>query len=553
MKRIITLSFIFVMFAFNAFATPIELKLSKDIITLGDSVVLKIKYSGDSKDDLDLDVLKEKFEVFSVTKSNNTMIINGEITSEKLWKILISPKSEGDISLPQIKIGNDVSNKISIKVVKFNSKSNKEDAPKFFVEDNLKNYSPYVQEKIDYTISIFDGVGIKGTEPNFAKSEDWIIRKLDNTKVSMVEKFGKDYKKYEITYALFPQKSGKLKLPEINFTGYYYEMDKNPDREVDSMFGDWGGFRLSGDYRVKKPFVLRVNEQEISVKKINRKNKSDWWIPATKIRLSSEWTDKTDDLKQGDAFTRRIILEAENLVDQQLPNLEFEKVDDVKQYQDKPIDESFVQENRIIGVRQFTNTYIANEAGEIEIPEIKLYWWNVKKDKLEKAVLASETININVNPEFAVEEDDGISKPVKSFVKEKIIVKEKVNYLYLALVLLFGYLLGFVSKKKKSKKITKEDDFVKSVISSAKTQDYKSLRDNLIKWGENNFGNVKNLDDLSIKLNNENLKKLFNDILSNAYGSNKDFDKNNFIAEFRKELKKLNNNKEDKVIKDLYK
>ena len=52
---------------------------------------------------------------------------------------------------------------------------------------------------------------------------DWIIKQIGEPSITSQIDNGIENKLIEIRYAMFPQKSGKLKTPELIFNGYYID------------------------------------------------------------------------------------------------------------------------------------------------------------------------------------------------------------------------------------------------------------------------------------------------------------------------------------------
>lgn len=92
----------------NVVGTPkIEFSWNSDSVSLGESVVLSVKISGNvNLDSLEKIVTKQfnDFNIFETLKNKNESITSGEYYNEKSFDIALIPKKSGNLTVPEITI-----------------------------------------------------------------------------------------------------------------------------------------------------------------------------------------------------------------------------------------------------------------------------------------------------------------------------------------------------------------------------------------------------------------------------------------------------------------
>ena len=251
----------------------------------------------------------------------------------------------------------------------------------------------------------------------------------------------------------------------------------------------------------------------------------------------------------------------------------------MKQYPEKPVVESKIQDGDVISFMKMKNVYIPEKSGLITLPEIVVYWYNVQLNKIEKAVLPE--VKINVLPGKIVNvniPDENLSQTVKDATLEQknnssvsATAVKKTDYMIWYLLaafaggiivsLLAAYFLGYhhVSPKKQldNKKTNPASSSV-SVGKAIRNNDLRAIRDNVIEWAEKIFSDheIHNLNDVASLVEDEvftdQLKKLQAVLYSKRHAN---FDAAAFMQVFSRISKKQKQKekKKEKLLPDLYK
>lgn len=558
MKKLFLTLVIGLVFSSQVMAQSLVAKVNRTEVPVGETFLLTLDYDGGNTSETpNFNALDNDFTIYSVSNSFQSRFINGVSSQLRQWQVMLMPKSEGEISIPSLFLGNLQSDPIKINVISGsnskNSAENTANQPRFAISGIANNKKPYVQQQIDYTITLYDTGGLQGDEPQFMDNgqNEWIIRNLKQPEVNAKIINGKSVREIKFYYALFPQKSGKLKTPEVQFNGFYLTNNRRGADEFDELFG--GGllganFGMSEMFATRNPVVLKVKPLEIDVQPIPADYAGNWWLPATNVTLYSEWEPKNPVFKVGEAVNRTVYIKAIGVIENQLPEIGFKKVANIKQYPEKAIAQNGIENDEIVAVKKVSNVYIPETAGKMSLPEISINWFNVATQQIEKATLP--TVNIEVLPgansstnaaptiKQRGEEVENIAKEVKDVLAEEMPTEKTAWNIYILAIVpfLLGILISYFLFRPRKNKISLAE-YKKMVIASAKDKDLRYLRDNLIAWANLNFSDEKitNLKDIVQYTNNKDFEKQLDILSAELYSKSKgDWNPQVFIEIFAK-------------------
>lgn len=376
-----------VFFSTTAHAVNITVTASRNPVTVDDS--FHLVYEADSSVDgaPDFTPLYQNFDVLSSSQSTNMRSVNGNWTLKKSWDLAVIAKDIGKYTIPPISFGKDLSPAIQITVTS-NTSSGSQSADgkstipaKIFLESSIDKKSGRVQSQFIYTVRLLRTVNITGgtlTEPE-TSDPDAIIHRIGEDQYQTTRK-GVRYEVIERRYAIFPQKSGKLKINPVTFEG------RINATQPKSIFDQ---FRMSGQLK-----RLRSKAVSADVKAAPANIPLQDFLPAINLEIIEEWSEDINNLSAGEPVTRTLTIVAEGLSHVQLPDLEIEEVDGLKQYPDKAITENRVATDNLTGLKQLKVAIIPASAGSYTLPELKLQWWNTKTGSLETARIAQTTLTV---------------------------------------------------------------------------------------------------------------------------------------------------------------
>src|SRR5690606_5670281 len=182
---------------------------------------------------------------------------------------------------------------------------------------------------------------------------------------------GRDFRVRERRYAVFPQQPGKLTLGPVRF---------------EAMVIPTRGFSR----------VQRYRSPEVEIEVLGAvppppSMPNAVWLPATSVRLSERWSD-SGDLPVGEPRTRTLVIEADGVLDTQLPELRLAPVAGVRQYADQPELERDVTPLGLRARRTERYAVLAQAPGEIELPGVELPWFDVTQQSWQVARIAPQRL-----------------------------------------------------------------------------------------------------------------------------------------------------------------
>ncbi|MEH6491276.1 BatD family protein [Halopseudomonas sp.] len=357
----------------------------------GESLELTLESNAGSKyGPPDLTPLQEHF---TVTQSHQLSLLS-ELEGRKQWVnrwvIGLTPKRTGFVVIPPLFLGPDSSEPITLRVL--TEEQARDDAAgklaPIFIDSEVDTETPYVQAQVLLTLRIYHSVSLY---------DDSDLSGLDiaNTRI---ERLGapRNYERtingvlhgvMEVRYAIYPQQSGPLDIPSQLFSATV-QLPRDPANPA-------------GPHSARM-VQLRSPSLQLNVKPIPESYPAGaLWLPAKQVRLSQNWQpDPGQDLLRGEPLTRTLSIQADGLTASQLPelgHLNEDQSEDLRQYNDQPQLENQLSANGILGLRQESAAIVARSTGDLQVPEVRVTWWNTTTDTLEEASLDAVNLHILSN------------------------------------------------------------------------------------------------------------------------------------------------------------
>ncbi len=571
-RAIRTLLLFSVFFSAALQAANITVSTSRNPVALDDSFHLIYEADSSVDDDPDFSPIYQYFDILNSSQSTNMRSINGSWSMKKTWDLSVIAKDVGKFTIPPIAFGKDISPAIQVTVR--NSTSPNSVSPngqasipaKIFLESSLDKKTGWVQAQFIYTIRLLRTVGIASaslSEPE-SNDPDAIIEKLSEDNYTTTRN-GISYEVFERRYAIFPQRSGQLKINPVTFEG---RVNPTQPRTI------FDQFRMSGQLK-----RLRSKAVSATVKAAPASIKLQNWLPASELQLVEEWSDDIEKLKTGDPVTRTITIAARGLTAVQLPDLKFEDIDGLKQYPDKPVTENRTQTDGITGLKQIKIAIIPTRAGSYTLPAIKLQWWNTTTGKEEFATIPEQVLTAvgsastggNITPTQPAQTQALPNTPAtvtNNTPAPAPLPAENIRYWqWSTLAFAIAWLLTLVLLFRKhgaataAKPVKPEASFaplkaaVTAVEKHAKNNDAENTRAALIEWAKSAYadGSITNLSQISEHCSPQ-LAEEIRQLNESLYSPEKPaWNGRNLLATFKNE--RIQNNRSEKnstVLKPLY-
>lgn len=568
-KWIFVLAFC-VFYAHSGMAASLVSKLNRNPVPYGEAVVLTVEYDANPKNSKpNFSPLSKDFTVFSIENSFRSSITgNGQISQTYQWVVAMTPKNEGEVLVPSLKLGQSESKPILLKVLSAAEVAKSGEImsrPKFSISRTIDVPSPFVQQQINYTLLIKTTEALQASEPQFLDNaqNEWIIRSLGQPKISAEIVDGIEVRTIEFLYALFPQKSGNLVIPEVLFNGYYNDPSKIGQASMFGNFFSISQMGFDGILGAQTPVNLSAKPIAIKVKPIPADNNGNWWLPAKSVEIYSSWDEKKPSFKAGEAINREIYVKAVGVMDSQMPAIKFPQVAGLKQYPEKTLSANDVEGEAVVAVMRVNNVYIPEKSGEITIPEVSINWYNIETNRMEVAKLAAYKASVEKGENSIEEVQAQMQADKLETLEPQLEVKSEQSVWKLVVFVVVAFFAGiilayFAFRPKKPIKAEKKPDEVSDVKENINSANLKGVRDSVILWAKKAYNDdaINNLSDVAQRCKSVDFEEQLELLNLALYSLNsaKDFDVNVFWDEFKLiDKKQKKTKKTQKLLPDLYK
>ena len=153
-KLLFATLFLGLIFTLNAFA-KITASVDRNQIAPGESFQLILTTEGNFNNVPDLSALNQDFSLLASGQTSETTIINGVTHSRTQWTIALSPKREGEIIIPAIRIDNQFSDPLKIDVVAAAQQKVSNKPQSAYLDASVDVPNPYVQSQVVYKLKLF--------------------------------------------------------------------------------------------------------------------------------------------------------------------------------------------------------------------------------------------------------------------------------------------------------------------------------------------------------------------------------------------------------------
>ena len=331
----------------------------------------------------DLSPLEQDFEILGSRQTNQLSNINGKSNATTTWNISLLPKHKGELLIPELQLGELRSAPITLHISQSDARSNSSVAP-VFIDASLDHDSVYVQQQAVLTLRLYHSVSLYN-DSNLTplKMDDARVEQLGAPRTYEKEINGIRHGVLELSYAIFPQKSGELTIPALQFSATM------ADRSAGS------GFTFGKPVRLKSPSIpLQVKPKPASYPA------DTVWLPARALSLNEAWNPEPDNLQVGQSVTRNLLLKVDGLSAAQLPPLKAGTPAGMRSYPEQPKLVNETHASGVSGSREESQALVPTQGGELQLPAIEVVWWNTTDDRLERTSLPGRTLQIAANPEL---------------------------------------------------------------------------------------------------------------------------------------------------------
>lgn len=353
----------------------IKATVDRQVMYLGESLTLTITSDKNTNSQPDFTLLDAVFHVGQTGKSSSTQIINGEVSTQTTWQVLLVPKSLGSHLIPPLEVDGERSQTIKIEVNKPDPDAQANGD--IFIELEADKTTAYVQEEILLTVRLLYAINLKNGALSEPAADGVIVQQINKGANYSTQRNGKTYQVLERKYAIFAESSGKKSLNPLIFEG----------EVTDNSRQSFGMFQRGRPIRQVSQML------DLEIKQIPQAFVDQAWIPARQVTLQQSWS-QNKPYQVGEPITRTINLTAAGLSETQLPDLNFEDINGAKLYQDKTDTQTRTDGQQLISSKVIKYAVIPTVEGSLEIPEFSLEWFDTKSQSAKTVRVPATTLVI---------------------------------------------------------------------------------------------------------------------------------------------------------------
>lgn len=329
----------------------------------------------------DLSVLNREFEVLGTSTNTQVQLINGQQSASTRWLVELAPRRSGNIRINPIRIGQQRTNGLVLTVLPAKSQSSSAGGRDIYLEAEITPQNPYVQSQLTYTLRLFRAVEILDGSLSEPSVEDATIVRLGKDSSYTKTNAGRDYRVIERRYAIFPQSSGELLIPPVFFNGQIAERGL-------------GGSTFSRLFTRGKRIRRSTKLIRVTVREKPTAFSGSSWLPANQLHIKESWPDGGPRFRVGEPITRTLRIEARGLSGAQLPEFELHEDRELKRYPDQPTTKTVTDKLWVYGVQEQRIALLPTKEGDIELPEVRITWWDTEQDQQRVAIVPRRRFSV---------------------------------------------------------------------------------------------------------------------------------------------------------------
>lgn len=262
-------------------------------------------------------------------------------------------------------------------------------AARIWAEAEISDTLPYVQQSVIYTVRVFSENNLSTADVYLPQVPSASFIKLDGP-IASARYIGRDrYIVNEYRYAFISMSPGKMHLPATRLE--VRQVSGQPGRT--GTYNPWSAAPAAAAPR--KP-LTKVWTKAIEMEVMPPPEDVRSWLPVRLLRIDGN-LQSPDQVRVGDPITLTVTLAAWGATGDQLPSVEAQlRGHDFKVYPERPHTEWHFDHraSNINGRRVETFTLVPTRAGEIELPQIQVPWWDVANARENTAWLPSRVIKV---------------------------------------------------------------------------------------------------------------------------------------------------------------
>jgi len=371
----------------SAMAATAKASLDRTDVHLGETVTLNLTIDGAmGASTPDLSAMDSDFQVLGTSSNSTLSVVNGRQSAQFVIGIALRPKHVGDLHIPSLTVGGSQTQPLILHVGPPDTTANANADKQVFVDVSTSSNRAYVGQQLLYTVRLFFDVNLNSGSLSDPHADGVDLRKLGNDIDYQTVRNGRRYQVIERHYALTPQHAGPVTIPAIEFQGEV--ADSGNPNDPGNFFGPGGLFGNSSPVTADSP-PLSIDVQAPP---------ADWgntnWLPARSLTLELQGMPSGDKVTAGQPLNLHMIVKAQGLSGDALPEPSLSAIDGATVYPDKVVTSTHDDGEWLTGDRERNFAIFPQRAGTLTIPEVTLTWFDVQTGQKRVASIPSRTLTV---------------------------------------------------------------------------------------------------------------------------------------------------------------
>lgn len=356
-------------------APEFEASLDRTVLASGETLELTLTYPGRASGDPDLGPLASDFDILDRSHQNQINMVNGSVNATTTWRITLAPKRSGDLQIPPLALGDAHSHALAIRVTADAAEPATADRP-VFAEASLDRNDAVPGEAVMLTVALYTRI-----ELSDLSMEPLAVPGAELTQIAenryRREIRGVVYQVIELRYALIPNQEGELGIPAARFGA----RTVNGGDPFDRVFGGGRPLRIGS-----APLSLHVGPRPAGA--------GTDWLPVKALRVEQKWSTAKRQVPLGEPITRTLILTATGTSAARIPPLELPAAEGYRRYPEQPELHDDASASGLTGQRTSSFALVAERPGPLDLPPLRVRWWNTATRKFEEILVPGEHFDI---------------------------------------------------------------------------------------------------------------------------------------------------------------
>ena len=356
-------------------AQDVVLRASVDRSTIreNESFTYVLAVQGQVRDEPDVSMFTADFEILQRSRNTSIQMLGGRTSQITEWRYQLMPRRSGSFTLAPVEVAGALSNPVELQILPALAG----DAPgDIFLEVEISPATAYVQSQVIYTQRLYRAVstGRSSLTPPDVTGGETIVVPLGEDREYQTVRDERTFIVLERRYAVFPQVAGELTIQPMVFEAVVITA---------SGFSSLQRFRSEPVSLSVLPAVAPPPEFAGAA-----------WLPARGVAIEQRWSGDPEEFTAGIPQTRTLRVEAEGVLETQIPDLSLFETDSLQQYADQPelTRESSAEGTRAVRTERFA--VIAQAAGALTLPAVELPWFNVNSREWEVARIDPREVTV---------------------------------------------------------------------------------------------------------------------------------------------------------------